>query len=178
MRVTFTLRLSDLYWMWLTSWFTPATVAFGLFFISVLFVPGDHPRSLDVAAGIALIVAAFTVAPLFWIRVTGTWRLVGRPIELVVDAGGVEGWPVPIRGGRPWSRLHRPRIEALVVVLPFRLATSSLGWVVIPRRAITDEQLAQLIDLLRARGFLRRGDGRSVIGRLLAPFLGPERPRG
>jgi hypothetical protein len=31
--------------MWLTSWFTPATIAFGLFFISVLFVPGDHRGS-------------------------------------------------------------------------------------------------------------------------------------
>ena len=30
MRLSFTLRLSDLYWMWLTSWFTPATVAFGM----------------------------------------------------------------------------------------------------------------------------------------------------
>jgi hypothetical protein len=124
-----------------------------------------------------LIVAAFTVAPLFWMRVTGTWGLVGRPVELVVDAFGVEGWPVPIRGGRPWTRLHRPRIEALVVILPFRLATSSLGWVVIPRRAIDDEQLAQLVALLRAHGFLRRGDGRSLIGRLLGPFLASRRPR-
>src|SRR6478735_1705054 len=138
--------------MWLTSWFTPATVAFGLFFISALFAPGDHPRTLDAAAGLALIVAAFTVAPFFWILVTGGSSLVRRHVELVVDANGVDGWPVPIRGGRPWSVLHRPRIEALVVVLPFRRGTSSLGWVVIPRREVTDEQLARLVDQLRALG--------------------------
>jgi len=159
--------------MWLTSWFTPATVAFGLFFVSALFAPGDHPRSLDAAAGIALIVAAFSVAPFFWILVTGTAALVGRTVELTVDAIGVEGWPVPIRGGRPWSRLHGPRIEALVVVLPFRRSTSSLGWVVIPRRDLADDELAQLVDLLRSRGFLRRGDGRSITGRLLSPLLKP-----
>ena len=156
--------------MWLTSWFTPATVAFGLFFISALFVPGDHPRSLDAASGIALIVAAFTVAPFLWILVTGTSSLVGRPIELVIGPNGVDGWPAPIPGGRRWTRLHRPRIEGLVVVLPFRQGTTSRGWVVIPRRAVTDEQLVQLEELLRDQGFLRGGDGRSITGRLLAPF--------
>ena len=74
-------------------------------------------------------------------------------------------------GGRPWSRLHRPRIEARVVVLPFRVSTSPLGWVVIPRRALTDAQLIDLTDLLRAQGFLTRGDGQSVTGRLLALFF-------
>jgi hypothetical protein len=57
------------------------------------------------------------------------------------------------------------------VVLPFRLATSALGWVVIPRDALTDEQFEGLVEFLRAQGFLARGDGRSLIGRLLAPFL-------
>jgi hypothetical protein len=115
-RLTYTIRLTDLFWMWLTSWFTPATVVFGLFF-------------------------------------------------------GVEGWPIVISGGRPWDRLHRPRIESRVVVLPFRHGTSALGWVVIPRSALTDGQLATLVELLRARGALRRGHGRSLVGRLLSPFL-------
>ena len=82
MQLTYTVRLTDLFWMWLTSWFTPATVAFGLFFVSVLVVPGDHPRALDVAAGIGLIVAAFTVAPDLLDphhRHGGSRRYVGRP---------------------------------------------------------------------------------------------------
>jgi hypothetical protein len=170
-RLTYTIGLTDLFWMWLTSWFTPATVVFGLFFISVLLVPGDYPRTLDVAAGIFLIVAAFTVAPLFWIRVTGGGGLVGLTVVLMLDEAGVEGWPVVIAGGRPWDRLHRPRIESRVVVLPFRHGTSALGWVVIPRSALTDRQLATLVELLRAGGALRRGDGRSLVGRLLSPFL-------
>ena len=91
MRLAYTVRLADLFWMWLTSWITLATIAFGLFFISVLLVPGDYPRALDVAAGIFLIVAAFTVAPLFWIRVTRMSALIGLPIVLVVDANGVGG---------------------------------------------------------------------------------------
>jgi hypothetical protein len=172
MRLGYTVRLADLFWMWLTSWMTLATIAFGLFFISVLLVPGDYPRPLDVAAGIFLIVSAFTVAPLFWIRVTGMSALVDQEIVLVLDETGVGGWPIAIRGGRPWTRLHRPRIESRVVVLPFRLATSALGWVVIPRSALTDEQLEGLVELLRSHGFLARGDGRSLLGRLLAPFLG------
>ena len=171
MQLTYTVRMSDLFWMWLTSWFTPATVAFGLFFISALVAPGDHPRALDVAAGLGLIVAAFTVAPYFWIRITGMTGLVGVSIDLEVDPDGVGGWPIPIRGGRPWSRLHRPRIEDRVVVLPFRKSTSPLGWVVIPRRALTDAQLADLVALLRARGFLARGRGQSVTGRLLSPLV-------
>jgi hypothetical protein len=166
--LTYTVFLVDLFWMWVTSWFTPATVAFGFFFLSALVAPGDHPRALDAAAGIGLIVAAFTVAPLFWIRVTGMSGLVGQSIDLRIDSGGIEGWPIVIRGGRPWGRLHRPRIEDRVVVLPFRLATSALGWVVIPRRALTDAQLAELTELLRARGFLAHGDGRSLTGRLLS----------
>ena len=171
MQLTYTVRMTDLFWMWLTSWFTPATVAFGLFFISALVAPGDHPRALDVAAGIGLIVAAFTVAPFFWIRITGMTGLVGMSIDLAVDPDGVGGWPIPIRGGRPWTRLHRPRIEDRVIVLPFRMSTSPLGWVVIPRRALTDAQLADLIALLRARGFLARGRGQSVTGRLLSPLV-------
>jgi hypothetical protein len=170
-RLSYTIRLTDLFWMWLTSWFTPATVVFGLFFISALFVPGDHPRALDAAAGIFLIVAAFTVAPLFWIRVTRTGALVGLPVVLLLDSTGVDGWPIVIAGGRPWDRLHRPRIESRVVVLPFRYLTSALGWVVIPRSALTDGQLESLVEILRARGDLTRGDGRSLLGRLLAPFL-------
>ena len=171
MQLTYTVRMSDLFWMWLTSWFTPATVAFGLFFISALVAPGDHPRALDLAAGIGLIVAAFTVAPLFWIRITGMAGLVGMSIDLGVHSDGVGGRPIPIRGGRPWTRLHGPRIEDRVIVLPFRMSTSPLGWVVIPRRALTDAQLADLMALLRARGFLARGRGQSVTGRLLSPFL-------
>ena len=171
MRLVYTVRLADLFWMWLTSWITLATVAFGLFFISVLLVPGDYPRALDVACGIFLIVSAFTVAPLFWIRITGMSALIGQEIVLVLDATGVGGWPITIRGGRPWTRLHRPRIESRVVVLPFRWATSALGWVVIPRAALTDEQFEGLVEFLRAHDFLTRGDGRSLLGRLLAPFL-------
>jgi hypothetical protein len=170
-QLTYTVRMSDLFWMWLTSWFTPVTVAFGLFFISALFAPGDHPRALDGAAGIGVIIAAFTVAPLYWSRITGMTRLVGMSIDLTVDPDGVGGWPIPIRGGRPWTRLRLPRIEDQVIVLPFRMSTSPLGWVVIPRRALTDDQLADLIALLRARGFLARGRGQSVTGRLLSPLL-------
>jgi hypothetical protein len=169
--LSYTVFMADLFWMWVTSWFTPATVAFGLFFLSALLAPGDHPRALDAAAGIGLIVAAFTIAPLFWIRVTGMSSLVGQSVDLRIDSSGVDGWPIGIRGGRPWSRLHRPRIEDRVVVLPFRNSTSPLGWVVIPRRAITDAQLADLVELLRSRGFLARGDGRSLTGRLVSPFL-------
>ena len=172
MRLTYTVRMTDLFWMWLTSWFTPATVAFGLFFLSVLLAPDDHPIALDVAVGIGLIVAAFTVAPFWWITVTGMSRLVGQSMDLAIDPDGVGGWPIAIAGGRPWGRLHRPRIEARVVVLPFRVSTSALGWVVIPRRALTDAQLIELTDLLRARGFLTRGNGQSVTGRLLSRFLG------
>ena len=171
MRLAYTVGLADLFWMWLTSWITLATVAFGLFFISVLLVPGDYPRALDVASGIFLIVSAFTVAPLFWIRITGMSALVGTEIVLVLDATGVGGWPIGIRGGRPWTRLHRPRIESRVIVLPFRWATSALGWVVIPRAALTDEQFEGLVEILRSHGHLTRGDGRSLLGRLLAPFL-------
>jgi hypothetical protein len=170
-QLTYTVRMTDLFWMWLTSWFTPATVAFGLFFISALLAPGDHPRALDVAAGVGLIVAAFTVAPIFWIRITGMSGLVGTSVDLAVDSNGVAGWPIPIRGGRPWTRLHRPRIEDRVIVLPFRMSTSPLGWVVIPRRALTDAQLADLITLLRARGFLARGRGQSLTGRLLSSLV-------
>jgi len=171
MRLAYTVRLADLFWMWLTSWITLATIAFGLFFISVLLVPGDYPRALDVAAGIFLIVSAFTVAPLFWIRITGMSALIGQEIAIILDSTGVGGWPIAIPGGRPWTRLHRPRIESRVVVLPFRFATSALGWVVVPRGALTDEQFEGLVELLRAHGFLARGDGRSLLGRLLAPFL-------
>jgi hypothetical protein len=168
--LTYTVVMADLYWMWVTSWFTPATVAFGLFFLTALVAPGDHPRALDAAAGIGLIVAAFTVGPFWWIRVTGMSSLVGQTVDLRIDSTGVEGWPIAIRGGRPWGRLHRPRIEDRVVVLPFRMATSPLGWIVIPRRAMTDAQLADLVEFLRARGYLSRGDGRSLTGRILSPF--------
>ena len=177
MRIEFTVRMSDLYWMWLTSWFTPATVAFGLFFVSAFFVPGNHPRDLDLACGLGLIVAAFTVAPVYWMSITGMRRLIGQSVELQVDEDGVSGWPIAIAGGRAWGRLRKPRIEALVVVLPFRNATSPRGWVVIPRRAVTDAQLGELVALMRAHGFLARGDGRSVTGQLLAPFVrGPGQP--
>ena len=101
--------------------------------------------------------------------------LVGMSVDLALDPNGVTGWPIPIRGGRPWTRLHRPRIEDRVIVLPFRMSTSPLGWVVIPRRALTDAQLADLIALLRARGFLARGHGQSVIGRLLSPLVSRSR---
>ena len=74
-QLTYTVRMSDLFWMWLTSWFTPATVAFGLFFISALVAPGDHPRALDLAAGIGLIVAAFTVAPAVIDGASRGWRV-------------------------------------------------------------------------------------------------------
>ena len=98
MQLTYTVRMSDLFWMWLTSWFTPATVAFGLFFISALVAPGDHPRALDVAAGIGLIVAAFTVAPFFWMRITGMTGLVGMSIDLAGGSGRGRGLADPDQG--------------------------------------------------------------------------------
>jgi hypothetical protein len=65
------------------------------------------------------------------------------------------------------------------LTVALNVSTSSLGWVVIPRRALSENQLEELVDLLRAHGYLRRSDGRSVTGRLLAPFLRrPNEPGG
>ncbi len=170
--VRFRLRYPDLYWMYLTTWITPPTVLLGLYILTgPLWVPVENPGGLF-AAGIAILAMGVLGVPIALMFATGASAYVGTTISLRIDDTGVEGWGPGSRYDIVWAALKRPRFESRVVVLPFNPRFSARRcWVTIPRRALTPEQSAALLALLRAHGFLRTRSGRSVTGRILGIVL-------
>ena len=165
--VTYVVRRTDLFWMYLGARVAQVTVLTPVLLLVLLGLAGvgDPKGGLGTAAsfwaaGVALLVAA--PAYLFWLQTgqTGTKGLVGRKVVLHVDEDGVRGWPVAPYLDRSWSVINRARSFRGVITLPFRprigkrLGFTREGWVAIPERALTPAQLKALRELLAAQGKL------------------------
>jgi hypothetical protein len=168
--ITYKLRLSDLYWMWETSWVgLPVTIFFvggAVWLFSALFYPSSEPITADVAAGLLVFVLAPFFGPAVGIFTTGKWVLRGRTIHLKLDEEGLNGWSVPYFRQTSWVHLRHARFESRVLVLPFSWPFAD-SWAVIPARALSPGQYDKLLAKLGEHGFLQDGNHRSRLGRML-----------
>jgi hypothetical protein len=159
--VTYVVRRSDLFWMYLGARVAQITVLTpGLLLVLLGLDAVVDPKgglgtaAFFLAAGVGLLVAA--PAYLFWLQTaqSGTKNLVGRKVVLQLDETGVAGWPVAPYLDRSWSVINRARSLRGVITLPFRPGYTREGWVAIPERALTPPQLKALRELLQAQGKL------------------------
>jgi hypothetical protein len=108
------------------------------------------------AIGFGLACAILAPLVLVWVLVSmyRTTRLVGKKVHLVVDDLGVQGWPLAPYQDRSWPRIRRVRRLRGVTTLPFRQFGTRAGWVAVPERALTAEQLTAFRALLISKGLM------------------------
>jgi hypothetical protein len=85
-----------------------------------------------------------------------TEQLVGETVRLQIDDEGVRGWPLAEDLDTSWDRVRRARRLGGVIALPFRNFGTRAGWIPIPERALTPEQLSDLRVLLAKKGLMKR----------------------
>ena len=176
--IQYQLRVSDLYWMWETSYVGLATtlvfLVLGLTLLSAAISPGDKPVGIDIAMGLVSLVLAPVLAPGLLIFLISMSAQRGREIQLTIDEHGLAGWPVPGFRQTSWARLRHPRLERRVLVLPFSWPFAD-SWAVIPARAFTPDQFAAVMAIMESHGHLRDGNRQSPMGRLLGLLDGHAR---
>jgi hypothetical protein len=126
--------------------------------MAILSLPPDQVPLTEKIEVFGLGLACAILAPLVlvWVLVSmyRTTRLVGKKVHLVVDDLGVQGWPLAPYQDRSWPRIRRVRRLRGVTTLPFRQFGTRAGWVAVPERALTTEQLSAFRALLISKGVL------------------------
>jgi hypothetical protein len=172
--VAFVVRRSDLLWMYLGSTGAMVSAVPGLVMLIVMVVglPSAGPRLTDYPLLASAFVGLTLLGPIgtafALIGMYGGGRLVGKRVDLRIDGSGVHGWPIAPDMERTWSKIGLARRNRGVLTLPFQESVRlRAGWVPIPERALTPEQLAQLRGFLAWRGLMKpmkpepRGTGRN-----------------
>lgn len=147
----------DVISMYLGSWGARLTALPGivLMVMAILSWSSSLPMGEKVEVlGVGLVSAAAAPAALVYYLCARyrTLRIVGGKVRLVVDESGVHGWPVAPYQDRSWPRMGKARRLRGVITLPFHQFGTRAGWVPVPERALTAEQLAMLKVLLAGRG--------------------------
>ena len=161
LEVTYTVSRWELLSMYLGSWGArmSAAIGAGLAVIVVVSLPdGTVPLDEKIRLfgfGVALAVLGPLLLSWMLLSMYGTGRLVGTEVHLVIDDDGVRGWPVAPYQDRSWSRIRRVRRLGGVITLPFRQFGSRAGWVPIPERAMTPQQLEEFHTLLIGNGLMK-----------------------
>ena len=107
-----------------------------------------------VAFCVAMMVLAPIVLSLGLMSMYGASAVTGRTVHLRIDDRGVHGWPIASDMDRTWSRIRRVHSLRVVVALPFRQLGTRAGWVPVPERALTPEQLVAFRELLKSKGVM------------------------
>jgi hypothetical protein len=158
--ISYTVRLSDLVWMYLGSQAARIAAAPGSVCL-VLVVIGWPSAGIPVTTGLEFlgVCLAFTaLGPLMFLLAAlsmyGARGLVGTTVHLSVDDKGVRGWPLLPDADRTWPRIGRVREMRGVITMPFRKFGTRAGWVPVPRRAMTADHLTELLGFLATKGVL------------------------
>lgn len=86
----------------------------------------------------------------------GLGRLLDLPINIHIDGTGIEGWPFWPDQDRTWESIKAARRLRGVITLPFPDPLGlRRGWVVIPERALSQQQRVEFNELLESRGLLK-----------------------
>jgi hypothetical protein len=174
LEVTYTVRRWDVISMYVGSWGarTSAAIGVGLAVMVIVSLPdGTLPIDEKIKLfgfGVALAVLGPLLLAWMLLSMYGTGRLVGKEVHLVIDDKGVRGWPVAPYQDRSWPRIRKVRRLGGVITLPFRQFGSRAGWVPIPARALTTQQLEELDALLVDNGLIKAPK----------PVRGSARPEG
>lgn len=101
LEIAFTLRLSDLVWMYLGSWGARIAVCPGLIFLLIVLAGWPPPADVPLPSYLGMVgvgVVGTVFGPLFvlcgLLGMYGARRMVGTTIQLSIDGEGVEGWPL------------------------------------------------------------------------------------
>lgn len=147
--------------MYLGSWGAriSAAIGAGLAVMVIVSLPdGTLPMDEKIRLfgfGVALAVLGPLLLVWMLLSMYGTGRLVGKEVHLVIDDDGVRGWPVGPYQDRSWSRIRKVRRLGGVITLPFRQFGSRAGWVPIPERAMTPQQIDDFRALLVANDLMK-----------------------
>lgn len=156
MIVSYTIRQADLYWMALGS---PGVrrsvlVAFAFIAFTLISPPGGSDLLVgDLVIACGSIVVFPLAASLVLMSTMAASRMRGTAVDVEIDEKGVHGWPFWPDVGRSWSDLRsNPRKFGPVITLPFDdYQRRRTGWVFIPQRALTADQMATMLDLAARR---------------------------
>ena len=160
LEVTYVVSRWDVVSMYLGSWAARMVAAPGVAIavMAILSLPPDHVPLTEKIEVLGLGLACAIVAPLLlvWVLVSmyQTARLIGKKVHLVIDDGGVQGWPLAPYQDRSWPRIRKVRRLWGVITLPFRQFGTRAGWVPVPERALTTEQLTAFRALLTSKGVM------------------------
>lgn len=158
-RCLYSLSRGDLAWALLGSSAvrigSVATLAFPLY---ALLAPAQ-----DVGARISHIAIALFfcgLVPVLSVAVlmtsVGLGRLLDLPINIHIDGTGIEGWPFWPDLDHTWESIKAARRLRGVITLPFPDPLGlRRGWVVIPERALSQQQRVEFNELLESRGLLK-----------------------
>ena len=160
--ITYTVRLSDLAWMYLGSWAARLAALPGLSLMAAWVMGWPPPADIPVATyfaflGISIVTAAagpLLLLPMLFMM-NGTLKVVGTTVHLSVDNDGLSGWPLAPEIERTWPRIRHARRLHGVITLPFRQFGTRAGWVPMPERAMTSEQLVSIRALLASKGLMK-----------------------
>jgi hypothetical protein len=160
LEVTYTVKRSDIAWMYLGSWAAKIAAVPGLLVI-LIGLPTNPKFPLSEALGFMAFGAVCVVAGpllLLWMLMGmyGTNRLIGHTVKLHISSNGVRGWPPAEDVPTTWQKIRRIHRLRGVITLPFQKFGTRAGWIPIPERALSSEELATLHTLLRDKGVMKR----------------------
>jgi hypothetical protein len=157
LEVSYTVRRSDVVWMYLGSWAARMLLIPGI--LCILFGLPTNPKYMTaellfMVFGVVCLVGAPLLLSRMLMSMYGTDRLVGTSVQLKIDDRGIRGWPLAADMDTSWPRVRRARRLRGVITVPFRQFGTRAGWVPIPERALSSGQLETLRLLLKAKGLL------------------------
>jgi hypothetical protein len=158
LEVTYLVRRWDVMSMYVGSWGAriSAAIGAGLVAMAIVSLPDGQLPVDEKIRVLVLGLALALLAPiaLVWMLMSmyGTGRLIGKKVSLIIDDTGVRGWPLAPYQDRTWPRIRKVRRLRGVITLPFRQFGTRAGWVALPERALTAEQLTQFRALIREKG--------------------------
>jgi hypothetical protein len=167
LEVTFIVSRWDVISMYLGSWGARMSGLIGavLIAIAILSLPSGRVP-LDEKIGVfGLGLACAILGPLGFVwgvtLMYGTRGLVGKKVHLNIDDSGVRGWPLAPYQDRSWPRVRKARRLRGVITLPFRQFGTRAGWVLVPERALSAEQLMAFRALLASKGLMKAAKPKS-----------------
>lgn len=160
LEVVYVVSRWDVISMYLGSWGARVSggLGVGLALMAVVSLPNGRVPMEEKVQVIGLGLAIAILGPLLfvWMLVSmyGTTSLVGRKVHLIIDESGVRGWPLAPYQDRTWPRIRKVRRLRGVITLPFRQFGTRAGWVPLPERAFTPDELIAFRALLTAKGLM------------------------
>ena len=160
LEVTYVVSRWDVASMYLGSWGARMVAAPGvaIVLLAILSLPSGRISLTEkiqvLGFGLALAILAPVGLVLVLMSMYGIARLIGKKVHLVIDDAGVQGWPLAPYQDRSWPRIRKVRRLRGVITLPFRQFGTRAGWVPVPERALTTEQLTAFRALLTSKGVI------------------------